>query len=73
MVDDDGTLTGELLGPDGMELCRTEVTPHSMNVYCATLTRTRLGLAVMATRPSCCVGANQGVGSGVQTQDAKPN
>ena len=39
MVDDDGTLTGELLGPDEMELCRTEVTPHSMNVYCATLTR----------------------------------
>ena len=41
MVDDDGTLTGELLGPDEMELCRTEVTPHSMNVYCATLTRRR--------------------------------
>ena len=41
MVDDDGTLTGELVGPDEMELCRTEVTPHSMNVYCATLTRRR--------------------------------
>ena len=41
MVDNDGTLTGELLGPDEMELCRTEVTPHSMNVYCATLTRRR--------------------------------
>ena len=41
MVDDDGTLTGELVGPDAMELCRTEVTPHSMNVYCATLTRKR--------------------------------
>ena len=41
MVDDDGTLTGELVGPDEMELCRTEVTPHSMNVYCAMLTRKR--------------------------------
>jgi hypothetical protein len=41
MVDNDGTLTGELLGPDEMEVCRTEVTPHSMNVYCATLTRRR--------------------------------
>ena len=41
MVDNDGTLTGELRGPDEMELCRTEVTPHSMNVYCATLTRRR--------------------------------
>jgi hypothetical protein len=41
MVDDDGTLTVELLGAEGRELCRTEVTPHSMNVYCATLTRTR--------------------------------
>ena len=39
MVDNDGTLTGELVGPDEMEVCRTEVTPHSMNVYCATLTR----------------------------------
>ena len=41
MVDNDGTLTGELLGPDEMEVCRTEVTPHSMNVYCAMLTRRR--------------------------------
>ena len=41
MVDNDGTLTGELLRPDEMEVCRTEVTPHSMNVYCATLTRRR--------------------------------
>jgi hypothetical protein len=41
MVDNDGTLTGELLGPDEMEVCRTEVTPRSMNVYCATLTRKR--------------------------------
>ena len=41
MVDNDGTLTGELRGPDEMELCRTEVTPQSMNVYCATLTRRR--------------------------------
>ena len=41
MADNDGTLTGELLGPDEMEVCRTEVTPHSMNVYCATLTRRR--------------------------------
>jgi hypothetical protein len=41
MVDNDGTLTGELLGRDEMEVCRTEVTPHSMNVYCATLTRGR--------------------------------
>ena len=38
MVDNDGTLTGELLGPDEMEVCRTEVTPQSMNVYCAKLT-----------------------------------
>ena len=41
MADNDGTLTGELLGPNEMEVCRTEVTPHSMNVYCATLTRRR--------------------------------
>jgi hypothetical protein len=41
MVDNDGTLTGELLGRDEMEVCRTEVTPHSMNVYCATLARSR--------------------------------
>ena len=41
MVDNDGTLTGELLGPDEMEVCRTEVTSQSMNVYCATLTRGR--------------------------------
>ena len=41
MVDNDGTLTGELLGPDEMEVCRAEVTPQSMNVYCATLTRRR--------------------------------
>ena len=41
LVDNDGTLIGELLGPDEMEVCRTEVTPHSMNVYCATLTRRR--------------------------------
>ena len=41
MVDNDGTLTGELVGPDEMEVCRTEVTPQSMNVYCATLTRKR--------------------------------
>jgi hypothetical protein len=41
MVDNDGTLTGELVGRDEMEVCRTEVTPQSMNVYCATLTRRR--------------------------------
>jgi len=41
LVDNDGTLIGELLGPDEMEVCRTEVTPHSMNVYCAMLTRRR--------------------------------
>ena len=41
MVDNDGTLTGELLGPDQMEVCRTEVTPNSMSVYCATFTRAR--------------------------------
>ena len=39
MVDNDGTLTGELVGPDEMEVCRTEVTPSSMSVYCATFTR----------------------------------
>ena len=41
MVDNDGTLTGELLGPDEMDVCRTEVTPNSMSVYCATFRRTR--------------------------------
>ena len=41
MVDNDGTLTGELLGPDAMEVCRTEVMPKSMAVYCTTFTRNR--------------------------------
>jgi hypothetical protein len=41
MVDNDGTLTGDLVGPDEMEVCRTEVTPTSMSVYCATFTRQR--------------------------------
>lgn len=41
MVDNDGTLSGELIGPDQMEICRTEVTPSSMSVYCATFTRNR--------------------------------
>ena len=41
MVDNDGTLSGELIGPDDMEVCRTEVTPSSMSVYCATFTRNR--------------------------------
>jgi hypothetical protein len=39
MVDNDGTLTGELVGPNEMEVCRTEVTPDSMSVYCANFTR----------------------------------
>jgi hypothetical protein len=41
MVDNDGTFTGELLGPDEMEVCRTEVTPRSMVASCATFTRQR--------------------------------
>ncbi len=41
MVDNDGTLTGEVVGPDEMEVCRTEVTPESMSAYCATFTRKR--------------------------------
>ena len=41
MVDNDGTLTGELLGSDEMEVCRTEVTPQSMVVSCGTFTRER--------------------------------
>ena len=41
MVDNDGTLTGELLGSDEMEVCRTEVTPQSMIVSCGTFTRER--------------------------------
>jgi hypothetical protein len=39
MVDNDGTFTGELLGPDEMEVCRTEVTPHSMVISCGTFVR----------------------------------
>ena len=41
MVDNDGTLTGDILGPDEMEVCRTEVTPQSMSAYCSTFTRKR--------------------------------
>ena len=41
MVDNDGTLSGDLIAPDQMEICRTEVTPSSMSVYCATFTRNR--------------------------------
>ena len=39
MVDNDGTLTGELVGPDEMEVCRTEVTPESMAVICGVFLR----------------------------------
>ena len=41
MVDNDGTLTGELLEPDEMEVCRTEVAPDSMTVLCGIFTRER--------------------------------
>jgi hypothetical protein len=46
MVDNDGTFTGELLGPDEMEVCRTEIvpmtgTPESMIASCGTFTRQR--------------------------------
>ena len=41
MVDNDGTLTGELLGPDEMEVCRTEVTTESMAVLCGVFKRQR--------------------------------
>ena len=39
MVDDDGTFTAVLTGPDAMEMCRTEVTDHSQLVGCRQLTR----------------------------------
>jgi hypothetical protein len=39
MVDNDGTFTGELLGPDEMEVCRSEVMPRSMIVSCGTYRR----------------------------------
>ncbi len=41
MVDNDGTVTGELLEPDEMEVCRTEVAPDSMTVLCGIFTRER--------------------------------
>ena len=39
MVDDDGTFTALLTGPDALEMCRTEVTDHSQLVGCRQLTR----------------------------------
>ena len=39
MVDNDGTLAGELVGADEMEVCRTEVTPESMAVICGVFMR----------------------------------
>jgi hypothetical protein len=41
MVDNDGTLAGELVGPDELEVCRTEVTPESMGVICGVFIRGR--------------------------------
>ncbi len=41
MVDNDGTLAGELLGPDEMEVCRTEATPQSMVALCGIFIRGR--------------------------------
>ena len=41
MVDDDGTFSATLTGPDAMEQCRTEVTAVSGNVSCAEFTRQR--------------------------------
>ena len=41
MVDNDGTLAGELVGADEMEVCRTEVTPESMAVICGVFMRGR--------------------------------
>jgi len=39
MVDDDGTFTTILTGPDTLEMCRTEVTAVSRIVGCRQLTR----------------------------------
>jgi hypothetical protein len=39
MVDDDGTYAAEMTGSDTMEICRTEVTEHSMVVACGAFTR----------------------------------
>jgi hypothetical protein len=41
MVDDDGTFSAILTGPDTMEVCRTEVTAVSGNVACGESTRQR--------------------------------
>ena len=41
MVDNDGTLAGELVGADEIEVCRTEVTPESMAVICGVFMRGR--------------------------------
>ncbi len=41
MIDDDGTFLATLMGPDTMEMCRTEITFNSHLVGCRQLSRQR--------------------------------
>jgi hypothetical protein len=41
MIDDDGTFLATLMGPDTMEMCRTEITFNSHLVGCRQLARQR--------------------------------